>query len=92
MDLPVWQELREELRPRGLEIVTVALDAGGAATAGPWIAKAAPRHPSPSARELQPYDSIAVRVISAGPLTNQLVVTTLEMRRTLTLARAEEVR
>jgi len=47
----VWQELREELHPRGLEIVTVALDAAGAAAAGPWIAKAAPRHPSLIDRE-----------------------------------------
>lgn len=42
----MWQELRAELRPRGLEIVTVALDARGAESAGPWIAKAAPEHPS----------------------------------------------
>jgi hypothetical protein len=42
----VWQELREELHPKGLEIVTVALDAAGVTAAGPWIAKAAPRHPS----------------------------------------------
>jgi hypothetical protein len=42
----VWQELRHELRPQGLEIVTVALDARGSETAGPWIAKAAPEHPS----------------------------------------------
>jgi len=42
----VWQELRTELWPRGLEIVTVALDARGVETAGPWIAKAAPDHPS----------------------------------------------
>jgi hypothetical protein len=42
----VWQELRAELRPQGLEIVTVALDAGGRDTAGPWIAKAVPEHPS----------------------------------------------
>ena len=42
----MWQELRTELRPKGLEIVTVALDARGSATAGPWIAKAAPEHPS----------------------------------------------
>ncbi len=34
------------MRPRGLEIVTVALDAGGAAAAGPWIEAAAPDHPS----------------------------------------------
>jgi len=42
----VWQELRTELRPQGLEIVTVALDARGIDTAGPWIANAAPEHPS----------------------------------------------
>jgi hypothetical protein len=42
----VWQELRSELHPRGLEIVTVALDARGLETAGPWIARAAPTHPS----------------------------------------------
>jgi hypothetical protein len=42
----VWQELRSELRPQGLEIVTVALDARGSETAGPWIAKADPAHPS----------------------------------------------
>jgi hypothetical protein len=42
----VWQELRTELRPHGLEIVTVALDARGTLAAGPWIAKAAPEHPS----------------------------------------------
>lgn len=42
----MWQELRTELRPKGLEIVTVALDARGSETAGPWIAKAAPEHPS----------------------------------------------
>ena len=42
----MWQELRTELRPQGLEIVTVALDARGTETAGPWIAKAAPVHPS----------------------------------------------
>jgi len=42
----VWQTLREELHPRGLEIVTVALDAAGASTAAPWIMKAGARHPS----------------------------------------------
>lgn len=42
----MWQELRTELRPLGLEIVTVALDARGTETAGPWILKAAPDHPS----------------------------------------------
>ena len=42
----MWQELRTELRPQGLEILTVALDARGLETAGPWIAKAAPEHPS----------------------------------------------
>ena len=42
----MWQDLRTELRPQGLEIVTVALDARGSETAGPWITKAAPEHPS----------------------------------------------
>ena len=37
---------RTELRPGGLEIVTVALDARGSETAGPWIVKAAADHPS----------------------------------------------
>jgi hypothetical protein len=42
----VWQELREELRPQGIEVVTVALDTGGAEAAGPWIDAAKPQHPS----------------------------------------------
>jgi hypothetical protein len=42
----VWQELRTELHPKGLEIVTVALDVGGAQAAGPWIDYAKPTHPS----------------------------------------------
>src|SRR5262245_27526726 len=46
MDLPVWQALRTELRPHGLEIVTVALDTRGAEAAGPWIDAAKPEHPS----------------------------------------------
>jgi hypothetical protein len=41
----VWQALRAELYPR-LEIVTVALEARGAAAARPWIEKAEPGHPS----------------------------------------------
>jgi hypothetical protein len=42
----VWQECRQELRGRGLEIVTVALDTGGEAAAGPWIDLAKAEHPS----------------------------------------------
>jgi tetratricopeptide (TPR) repeat protein len=42
----VWQALREELRPAGVEVVTVALDVGGVEAAGPWIDAARPRHPS----------------------------------------------
>ncbi|HYW89923.1 MAG TPA: ResA-like WAxxUGC motif-containing protein, partial [Chloroflexota bacterium] len=38
--------MREELAPFGLEIVTVALDTGGVAAAGPWIERAGARHPS----------------------------------------------
>ena len=46
MDLPVWQELRTGLHPKGLEIVTVALDTGGSEVARPWIEAARPEHPS----------------------------------------------
>jgi hypothetical protein len=42
----VWQAVRQELRPLGLEIVTVALDTGGVAAAGPWIERANAQHPS----------------------------------------------
>jgi tetratricopeptide (TPR) repeat protein len=42
----VWQALRVELHPKGVEIVTVALDLGGAEAARPWIEKARPEHPS----------------------------------------------
>jgi hypothetical protein len=42
----VWQELRTELHPKGVEIVTVALDIGGEQAAGPWIDMAKPEHPS----------------------------------------------
>ena len=42
----MWQELREELHPKGLEIVTVALESGGADVARPWIEAARPAHPS----------------------------------------------
>jgi tetratricopeptide (TPR) repeat protein len=41
----VWQELRSELAPQGIEVVTVALDSGAEA-AGPFIDAAAPEHPS----------------------------------------------
>ena len=42
----MWQALRTELHPKGLEIVTVALDIGGADAARPWIEAARPDHPS----------------------------------------------
>jgi hypothetical protein len=38
--------LREELNPRGLEIVTIALDLKGVESAGRWIDAAQPSHPS----------------------------------------------
>jgi tetratricopeptide (TPR) repeat protein len=41
----VWQELRTELHPRGLEIVTVALDVDPE-QARPYLEAAAPSHPS----------------------------------------------
>jgi hypothetical protein len=42
----VWQSLRQELHPQGLEIVTVALDTAGIEAARPWIEAAHPDHPS----------------------------------------------
>jgi hypothetical protein len=42
----VWQALRTQLHPLGIEIVTVALDTGGADAVRPWIEAAQPEHPS----------------------------------------------
>jgi len=42
----VWQQLYRELGPRGLQIVTVALDTEGAKAVRPWIEAAQPEHPS----------------------------------------------
>ena len=42
MDLPVWQERYRELHPKGLEIVTVALDTGGVEVVRPWMEAAQP--------------------------------------------------
>ncbi len=42
----MWQELRTELRPQGLEIVTVGLDTLGADGCRPFIEAASPDHPS----------------------------------------------
>jgi hypothetical protein len=41
----VWQQLRSELHPRGLEVVTVALDTNAEAPLR-WIERARPEHPS----------------------------------------------
>ncbi|MDP9380485.1 MAG: tetratricopeptide repeat protein [Chloroflexota bacterium] len=42
----MWQELYTELSPRGLEIVTVAMDTGGVEAVRQWIDEADPTHPS----------------------------------------------
>jgi len=42
----VWQELRQDLFSKALEVVTVALDLKGVETAGRWIETANPSHPS----------------------------------------------
>jgi tetratricopeptide (TPR) repeat protein len=42
----VWQALRNRLHPLGIEVVTVALDTGGAEAVRPWIEAAQPEHPS----------------------------------------------
>jgi hypothetical protein len=38
--------MRAELHPKGVEIVTVALDTGGSEAARPWIEAARPEHPA----------------------------------------------
>ncbi|MCW2620970.1 MAG: hypothetical protein JWL64_572 [Frankiales bacterium] len=45
-DLPLWAELREQLHPRGLEIVTVAMDSAGPDAGREFVDRAAPRHPA----------------------------------------------
>jgi hypothetical protein len=42
----VWQALRTELHSKGLEIVTVALDTGGAEAARSYVEVAGSKHPS----------------------------------------------
>ena len=42
----MWQELRTELHPRGLEIVTVGMDTAGPEACRPFIEAAHPRNPS----------------------------------------------
>lgn len=42
----MWQELRSELHPHGLEIVTVGLDSVGADACRPFVDAASPDHPS----------------------------------------------
>ena len=42
----MWQALREELHPLGLEVVTVALDLRGLEKAGKYLKRADPSHPA----------------------------------------------
>lgn len=42
----MWQALRDEIRPLGTEIVTVALDVQGVEAARPWVERANATHPS----------------------------------------------
>ena len=42
----MWQALRTELAPLGVEIVTVAMDTAGAEVAMPFVEAAHPEHPS----------------------------------------------
>jgi tetratricopeptide (TPR) repeat protein len=42
----VWQELRAEWHPLGLEVVTVALDTAGPEAVRRWIEAARPEHPA----------------------------------------------
>ena len=42
----MWQDLRNELFSKGLEIVTVGIDTAGAEACRPFIEAARPEHPS----------------------------------------------
>lgn len=42
----MWQALREEIHPKGIEIVTVGLDSAGPDACRPFIEAASPTHPS----------------------------------------------
>ena len=42
----MWQAVRAELYPRGLEVVTVGIDTAGAEACRPFIEAASPEHPS----------------------------------------------
>jgi len=42
----VWQELREDLHPKGFELVTVALDVGGVEATKEFVDRAKAQHPS----------------------------------------------
>lgn len=44
--MPVWQALRQELKDKNFEVITVACDVKGAAAAEEWIRSADPQHPS----------------------------------------------
>jgi peroxiredoxin len=45
-DGSIWAEVRERLYPKGLEIVTIAMDTAGASAAREWIELAQPKHPA----------------------------------------------
>lgn len=45
-DIPVWEQLRQELGPKGFEVITVAEDTKGAEASEPFIRAANPTHPS----------------------------------------------
>lgn len=45
-DGPIWSEVRERLYPKGLEIVTIAMDTAGAEAVREWIELANPKHPA----------------------------------------------
>ena len=42
----MWRELRDELHPRGFELLTISLDSSGGRHSRRWIEAAAPTHPS----------------------------------------------
>lgn len=62
----MWQALREELSPKGLEVVTVALDLKGVVSAGRWIEAASATHPSLIDQAHQVDDLFGIVNVPAG--------------------------
>lgn len=65
-DLPIWQEIREELKGSGFEVITVAADAKGKLAVEEFVAAASPTHPSLIDEKMQVADLFEVVNVPAA--------------------------